>query len=309
MESFEKYKETNLFSGCSFKLKVFEVIHNQYAVMKIHWHEYLEIVYLAEGQPTLNIGTNTYQTAADDIFFVNYRQLHSGYSHNSAYVKYYAIVIDPSLFLGEKGDSYYRKYIMPYVDGTSLFPVKVDRKRSCYKKLKDNLNVIIKEYKDALPGFELKIKACLFAIFIDILRDYTPIKLKSMDHETILQDTKSINDLISHIYMTGPLKMTIKDAADYVRLNPYYFCKIFKKQTGYTFIQFFNLYKIGKAEDFLLYTNDTIMNIASELGFCNTNYFHKVIRELNGCSPSEFRKQGKSKRPMPQGAAHLCEKV
>jgi two-component system response regulator YesN len=66
---------------------------------------------------------------------------------------------------------------------------------------------------------------------------------------------------------------------------------MFKKITNQTFIEFLNKYKISRAEEFLLYTNDSISDIANELGFCNTNYFDKVFRSVNGCSPSAFRKQ------------------
>lgn len=287
----ERYKETNLFSGCSFKLKVFEVIHAQHSVLKLHWHDYLEILYIVEGQAIITIGSNSHEVIAGDILFVNSRQLHSGYSQSNTFVKYYAIVLDQSLFANDLNDPFFRKYILPYMDGTRLFPVKPEKTSTYYRELKKDLNAIIKEYKDGQPGFELKIKACLYSLVIEHFRSFLPIEPVDSSVEETTQDTKSIKNLISYIYLACPRKMTVKEAADYVKLSPFYFCKIFKKATSWTFIEFLNMYKISRAEEFLLYTNDSISDIANELGFCNTNYFDKVFKQVKGCSPSTFRKQ------------------
>lgn len=290
MESREKYKETNLFNGSSYKLKVFEVSHKQYCVMRLHWHEYLELLYVVEGQPILNIGSTAYEVSAGDILFVNGRQLHSGYSQNNSHVKYYAIVLDRSLFTGDSDNDNYKKFIMPFLEGTRLFPTRLEKKHSYYRKVKSYIKMIIKEYENESPGFEIIIKFCLYSIFVELIRGYLPISPVKSVTEEHMYDVKNIKNLISHIYLVCPPKMTVRDAAQYVSLSPYYFCKVFKKTTGYTFIEFFNIYKINKAVEMLMYTNDSITNIASDLGFCNINYFDKVFKQLNGYSPSAYRK-------------------
>lgn len=291
MESYEKYKETNLFNGCSFKLKVFEVIHKQYSIMKLHWHEYLEILYFAEGQATMNIGSATHHVSAGDILFVNSRQIHSGCSEDNSLVKYYAIVIDPSLLAGDAHDPNYRKFILPFMDGTRLFPVKPEKRDSHYRKLKNYMKTMIAEYKAELPGYEVKIKSSLYSLIVELFRGYLPVAPVDTGGEECVQDIKNIKSLISHIYLTCPSKMTVRDAARYVKLSPYYFCKVFKKATGWTFIEFLNIYKINKAEEFLMYTNDPITSIASDLGFCSPNYFNRIFKRLKGYSPSAYRKQ------------------
>lgn len=295
MESYEnpplRYKETNLFSGSIFKFKVIEVIHTQYSVLKLHWHDYLEILYIVEGQATLNIGSGSYEVCAGDILFVNSGQLHSGYSQNSTFVKYYAIVIDQAIFSSDLNDPYYMKFIFPYMNGKLKFPVKPEKDSSFYRKLKSHIKNIIREHKDSQPGFEIKVKVNIYSLIIDYIRSYFPIDSADTGSEDSNQDAKSIKNLISYIYLACPRKMTVKEAANYVKLSPFYFCKVFKKVTNQTFIEFMNTFKVSRAEEFLLYTNGSISDIANDLGFCNTNYFDKVFRQMKGCSPSSFRKQ------------------
>jgi AraC-like DNA-binding protein/mannose-6-phosphate isomerase-like protein (cupin superfamily) len=286
-----KFKETNLFTGCSFKFKVIEVVHLQNSILKLHWHDYLELLYFVEGQATINIGSASYEVSAGDILFVNCGQLHSGYSRSGSLVRYYAVVIDPSVFANEVNDSYYKKFIQPYLEGKRLFHVKPDRLSPYYRKLKTSVKSIIREFKDSRPGFELKIKVGLYSLIVDYIRSYFPMDSADAAAEDAVREAGSIRNLLSYIYLVCPRKMTVAEAADYVQLSPFYFCKMFKKITSQTFIEFLNKYKISRAEEFLLYTNDSISDIANELGFCNTNYFDKVFRSVNGCSPSAFRKQ------------------
>lgn len=287
----QRYKETNLFVGSTFNLKVFDVTHTHNPILRLHWHDYLELLYIIEGKAAITIGTNTYDVEAGDILFVNCRQLHSGYSTDNSMVRYQVIVIDPELFRSRFDDPYFKKYILPYFDGRHIFTVKPARHSPYYKNLKAHVKNIVKEYKEQDTGYELKIISSIYSMIIDYARTYFQSKQFKAKAEDAASETNSIKSLISHIYLTCPNKMTVKEAAEYVNLSPYYFCKVFKKVTNKTFVEFLNEYRITRAKDFLLYTNDSISDISNELGFCNTNYFDKVFRKLNGCSPSAFRKQ------------------
>lgn len=287
----QRYKETNLFVGTTFNIKVFDVTHTHNPILKLHWHDYLELLYFVEGKAIINIGSGTYDVEAGDILFVNCRQLHSGYSIDSTMVKYNVIVIDPELFRSRFEDPLFKKYILPYFDGRRLFTVKPVKTSPYYKKLKSHVKSIIKEYKDHDTGYELKIITSIYSLIIDFARSYFQVKQSKVTSDENTSEINSIKSLISYIHLTCPNKITVKEAADYVKLSPFYFCKIFKKVTNKTFIEFLNDYRITRAEDFLLYTNDSISDISNDLGFCNTNYFDKVFRRVKGCSPSAFRKQ------------------
>jgi YesN/AraC family two-component response regulator len=50
-------------------------------------------------------------------------------------------------------------------------------------------------------------------------------------------------------------KLTVEQAAKLVSLNPYHFCKTFKKLTGRTFIEYVNVYRVKEAERLLLETD------------------------------------------------------
>jgi AraC-like DNA-binding protein len=70
--------------------------------------------------------------------------------------------------------------------------------------------------------------------------------------------------------------------------------RIFKFETGYAPVEYFNRLKIEEAKRKLLYTSKPIREIALELGWRNEDYFRKVFKNIEGQSPYHWRKMNKS---------------
>ncbi len=85
-------------------------------------------------------------------------------------------------------------------------------------------------------------------------------------------------------------ELTVTDIAEKVGISLYYMMHIFKKTTGITVLEFIREAKLTKAKEKLLNTNDNIVTIAQQYGFCSSSYFSKVFTQSEGISPSEYRK-------------------
>lgn len=62
----------------------------------------------------------------------------------------------------------------------------------------------------------------------------------------------------------------------------------FKEETGYTFNEFLNRYRVKKAIELLKNGNEKITNIAVEIGFGNYRYFSQVFKKYANALPSDF---------------------
>lgn len=69
-----------------------------------------------------------------------------------------------------------------------------------------------------------------------------------------------------------------------------YLCKIFKKNTGGTLISYINKQKMRYAEDLLLTTDYTILQISSMTGFRCYPRFLSLFKQLHGQTATEYRK-------------------
>ncbi|WP_020428056.1 helix-turn-helix transcriptional regulator, partial [Paenibacillus riograndensis] len=85
-------------------------------------------------------------------------------------------------------------------------------------------------------------------------------------------------------------KVGMDEMARRLGLNPTHFSRLFKVETGLTFIEYVTKLKMERAQDLLNQTNSTIVEIAEQLAYDNVSYFIKLFRNFSGMTPVEYRK-------------------
>ncbi len=98
-----------------------------------------------------------------------------------------------------------------------------------------------------------------------------------------------IKDFISKNYQHEDL--SIRDISDFVHLTSSYTCTLFKTETGTTLNQYLTEYRIRRARFLLSDPRNKIADIASLVGYSDSNYFGKTFKKSMGLSPSEYREQ------------------
>ena len=103
---------------------------------------------------------------------------------------------------------------------------------------------------------------------------------------------KNLIDSITS-YLDKNIDRTLKteDIAQKFNYSASYLLTLFKKHTGYSIIQFFNLKKMQKACEYLKYSDLSIKEISYRLGFQDPFYFSRIFKKTIGQSPSEYREE------------------
>jgi YesN/AraC family two-component response regulator len=87
--------------------------------------------------------------------------------------------------------------------------------------------------------------------------------------------------------------VTLQDVASYCFVSREHLSRIFKKETGFGFNEYLNIYRLKKANAMLLETpKRKIAEVAAQCGFGDSNYFSKQYKKMYGISPKETRKDG-----------------
>jgi YesN/AraC family two-component response regulator len=102
-----------------------------------------------------------------------------------------------------------------------------------------------------------------------------------------------IKDAIQFLGRNYDEKLTLESMAEAVYLTPQYFSRLFKKETGMSFIDYLNKIRIEHACDFLLHSDYPSYRIATECGFSDSSYFTRVFSKHMKCTPVEYRRQSK----------------
>ncbi len=83
--------------------------------------------------------------------------------------------------------------------------------------------------------------------------------------------------------------ISIETVCGQLGLSSAYFSTVFKKETGKTFISYLTDYRMDRAADLLLTTDDKTYIIAEETGYSDPNYFSYVFKKKYGVAPSRYR--------------------
>jgi two-component system response regulator YesN len=84
-------------------------------------------------------------------------------------------------------------------------------------------------------------------------------------------------------------EISLKFIADKLFMNKTYISEAFKQKTGISFIEYLTMAKMERAIKLIADNEFKVYEIASKLGFKDTEYFSKVFKNYTGHTPSEFR--------------------
>ncbi|GGI43986.1 AraC family transcriptional regulator [Paenibacillus marchantiophytorum] len=258
-------------------------------ILYLHWHEHFEIIDMQFGQAVFHIDSRPYEVAAGDLLFIPSGALHVGYSTADEDLEYVAVVFNAALLRVLPPDPAYERYILPYLDGRVHFPAKLPASDELAEPFRRLIRESTAEFEQKRPAYELVIKHNFQLLFTRLSRQYLPDKFA--DKPVPARHSESFKPLIEYLEAHIAEPLSIEQAAKMVNLNPYHFCKTFKKMTGRTFVDYVNGLRIHEADRLLRETDATVTEIAERIGCGNPNYFTKLYKKYKNYPPSEARRR------------------
>lgn len=109
--------------------------------------------------------------------------------------------------------------------------------------------------------------------------------------ELLNRDVKSpvIQQVLNLIQSSYNEDMNLKMLGATLHIHPVYLGRLFHKETGESFTEYLNRYRIEKAKEQLRTTNLKVNEIARNVGYWEAGYFYKQFRKYVGISPMEFK--------------------
>jgi len=99
--------------------------------------------------------------------------------------------------------------------------------------------------------------------------------------------TKSV---IKHLEENYSGNVSIRNLADELGYNKYYLCNAFKKDTGVTIFDCLALIRVRHAAELISYSEMSVENVGSRVGFANISHFIRVFKQIVGIPPGQFRR-------------------
>ena len=149
------------------------------------------------------------------------------------------------------------------------------------------LSLFTKIYKTLELGYS--IDNLLFANMC--LSHYVSLFIYNSRHYSVTATDKidCVDSAILHMQEHINENISLNDLSKQYNYSVSRFSNLFKKKTGYAPIDYFVQMKMQKACQQLDFTNESIKNIAFNMGFDDPYYFSKRFRTVIGMSPKKYR--------------------
>lgn len=275
----------NLASTNTIQIKEFESEDvNNYKLW--HYHQELELIYINKGRGKRYIGSHISYFNKGELILIG------------AYLPHYSF-IDPV----EKGQKKISIQLREGFPGVSLlmFPEMMPVK-ALLERVRKGVSFFGQTKRDV--GKKIEALGSLtpldrFIGFLDILRDlslseeYKVLNSSGYQLEITPQDNERLSDIFNFVRENFKRQISLNEIAEETSMTPPSFARYFKKNTGKTFTQFVNEYRLVHASKLLAEKPTSITDICFESGFNNFSHFNKLFKEYTGQSPSDYRKEFK----------------
>ena len=258
----------------------------------VHTHDFIEFVFVLEGQTIQNIDGNRYELGRGGMVFINANQRHSfEVLENCVYVN---ILLNPKFVSKEFVDSTNAQEIFSFIlmsewdeNSDDIFPLFFDEE--LFDEANRIIEIMLKEFNEKKHGY-CTILNGYFRILLGIV-------FRAMDSSgvTTLAMSEIIPEILDFINTNIASNVTLSMLASKYFYNPSYFSRYFKYNCGITLSQYIQQKRVEKAYHMILETKLPIEKIAFSVGYNSEKQFYRAFKKHYGDSPSSVRRRSESK--------------
>lgn len=236
-----------------------------------HWHENLEILLLNRGTGNFYVQNELREVHTNDVVIVNSNDVHFTFSEDPDCRISYLLI-----------SQVFCKDFDLYLEQLHFAPIVQDSfVTEMFHKLSDEVTA-------QRPLYQSAVRAQLITLLVHLVRNHT---LSAPDPQRDSRQRELVQSAIQYIatHLSEPL--SIDSIADAMGFSKFYFCRVFKEETGQTVMEHLNRVRCDHAKLLLATGKHTITECAALCGFTNPAYFSTQYKKYAGQTPSEHRKR------------------
>jgi len=149
--------------------------------------------------------------------------------------------------------------------------------------------VLSELYAPAAPERDAYVTALVNALKAHILRGSTTAGADEIP--TAGFSAYRLHHIMNAVSRHPEAVYTLEEMAADAGVTPSYFCRVFRKATGESPLQYVMKAKLQRAQQMLRDSRMHLATIAECLGFTSQSHFTRAFRQFAGQTPSEFRRQ------------------
>ena len=245
-----------------------------------HWHHALEILYILNGNATVNIDKERHVIQPLELIAIDSPQV-----HNVLYGMNHTMGI--SIHISK---NFMRRFLpeieLMHID-CSMDRLTMDN-QTAYIQLCEYLKDLTILYVNQPNTYALRSQALVLEILSVLIEHFSTPMTETLSVKD-LKNLDRLDEISQYVEQNYKEPITLQDAADKLMLNKEYFCRFFKQNTGVSFITYLNQVRIHHIYQELVHTEDATMEIVERNGFANYKLFYRMFKEIYECTPRQLR--------------------
>ncbi|MBO5926959.1 MAG: helix-turn-helix transcriptional regulator [Clostridia bacterium] len=238
-----------------------------------HYHDVFEIYFLEKGDCRYFIDDKCYEVKSGDIILIPKGIIHQTMYGETEHVR--KLINCSSHYIPTQIVEKLPSIIYHY------------RNEEITNEIKNIFNKIEREFISSDEYSDGAILNYTHLLFYLLARNENKI-------DTAQKGNLYVTEVISFLKENFVMDVSLSKIADKLSISIEHLSRIFKKETGFTFIKYLNMLRFQKAETLLKSDEKlSITEIAYRSGFNDSNYFSDKFKKYYGVSPLRFKKNSK----------------
>ncbi|RLL41315.1 helix-turn-helix domain-containing protein [Oceanobacillus piezotolerans] len=261
----------------------------------------IQVIFVIHGELTIETNSRYYHLKEKDVLVINRNQLYQAKGSKQNHV-----------LLLQISDQYmqqnYEEYSMSRFE---CFSGEVDLGReSVINRIRRLVAELMITFFRRDLGYRIEIQSYISDILLILIRRF---KQEGTIQEKVETGDRRLMQIIDYMERNYQQTLTLDDVAKKFYLSPSYFSRYFKNKVGIGFNRYLMKVRLEHAMKDLLYTPDSISNIAMNNGFPNVKSFVQYFKEVYKQTPKLYREANQeisidyTKTYDLQDAAHIIQ--
>lgn len=239
-----------------------------------HTHHFTELFYVISGNGIFHVENELVPVKPNDLMIINPHIEHTEKTMTNNPMEYIVFGVDGLAFsFHNKNEDAPKNY--------SHYSYTSSRNR-----LVDYSQLMLQEFREKKPGFDIICKSILQVLLVFISRE---LDLSIISDSTFLI-SKECALAKRYIDSNYAQNITLDTLAEITHINKYYLAHSFASCIGQSPISYLSSKRLQTSKELLSSTNYSIAQIASSTGFSSQSYFSQIFKKSVGMTPQQYRK-------------------
>ena len=252
-----------------------------------HWHRTVELFYMESGTLEYTTPNGKWVFPAGSGGFVNSNILHTSKIIPSGGETVQLLhLFEPELLSGGQTSRIDTKYIRPLTAAAGIEMIVLSPDDAVQAELLKKIRAVFDLDEDSW-GYEFTLRQQLTEIWLALCELARP----EMEQRSIARDSdEKMKAMMRYIHAHYPDSISVDQLAKEAHISKRVCYRLFQENLHMSPVGYMTGYRLRKACQRLLETDEPITQIAYNCGLGSSSYFGKVFRERYGCTPAAYRK-------------------